>query len=101
MGAAGADHVFACEWNPAAVEALQRGLALLCKDLSGRCEVLAGDNRRTEVIDVVAGRCHRVVLGMIPTSRDSFPVAVRACGRQAACCTFTGMLRATVRQQLL
>lgn len=75
---AGAEHVFACEWNPAAIEALQRGLALLGQDLSSRCEVLAGDNRRAEVVDVVAGHCHRVVFGLIPTSRDGFQVAVRA-----------------------
>ena len=39
---AGADRVFSCEWNPDAVEALRRGLALLGEDLSDRCEVCPG-----------------------------------------------------------
>merc|ERR1712139_156447 len=75
---AGAAHVISCEWNPDAIEALQRGLALLDGNLAARCEVLAGDNRRQEVIDRVSGQCHRVMLGLIPTSRDGFPVAVAA-----------------------
>jgi tRNA wybutosine-synthesizing protein 3 len=75
---AGAERVFACEWNPDAVEALHRGLSMLPAGHAGRCEVLAGDNRRPEVVDCVAGRCHRVMLGLIPTSRDGFPVAVAA-----------------------
>ncbi len=40
----GAERVVACEWNPAAVDALQRNLALNgCAD---RCEVLQGDCRQ-------------------------------------------------------
>ncbi|CAK9025538.1 unnamed protein product [Durusdinium trenchii] len=45
--AAGAEHVFACEWNPHALEGLREGLRLL--GAPGSCEVLAGDNRRDEV----------------------------------------------------
>jgi len=75
--AAGAKHVFACEWNPDALEALRRGLELLGEG-SARCEVFAGDNRRAEVHEAVAGRCHRVILGLIPFSRDGFPAAVAA-----------------------
>lgn len=76
--AAGAERVLACEWNPHALEALRRGLQLLGEDAAGRCDVLAGDNRRPEVREAAAGRCHRVVLGLIPTSRDGFPAAVTA-----------------------
>mmetsp|Transcript_71611 Transcript_71611/g.142100 ORF Transcript_71611/g.142100 Transcript_71611/m.142100 type:complete len:782 (+) Transcript_71611:80-2425(+) len=83
--AAGAERVFACEWNPDALEALQRGLVLLGEGaadsgtcLADRCTVLAGDNRRSEVRETVAGRCHRAILGLIPFSRDGFAVAVVA-----------------------
>eukprot|EP00931_Biecheleriopsis_adriatica_P010308 TRINITY_DN111399_c0_g1_i1.p1 TRINITY_DN111399_c0_g1~~TRINITY_DN111399_c0_g1_i1.p1 ORF type:complete len:718 (-),score=150.95 TRINITY_DN111399_c0_g1_i1:22-1893(-) len=75
---AGADHIFSCEWNPDAVEGLRRGVELLGQDLAKRCEVLAGDNRRSEVQELVRGKCDRVMLGLIPTSRDGFPVAAAA-----------------------
>lgn len=39
---AGASHVHACEWNPDAVEALQRNLEL--NGVSHRCTVHHGDN---------------------------------------------------------
>eukprot|EP00913_Durusdinium_trenchii_P022542 g21174.t1 len=52
-----AEHVFACEWNPHALEGLREGLRLL--GAPGSCEVLAGDNRRDEVKTLVAGKCHR------------------------------------------
>ena len=35
-----------------------------------------GDNRRTAV--AMAGRCQRVMLGLIPSSEDSWPVACDA-----------------------
>jgi len=76
--AAGAQHVISCEWNPDAVQALQQGLKLLGSDYEERCEVLAGDNRRAEVQAAVSRRCHRVMLGLIPFSRDGFPTAVSA-----------------------
>eukprot|EP00811_Abedinium_folium_P000010 NODE_10009_length_1383_cov_3.242834.p1 GENE.NODE_10009_length_1383_cov_3.242834~~NODE_10009_length_1383_cov_3.242834.p1 ORF type:complete len:312 (-),score=115.99 NODE_10009_length_1383_cov_3.242834:290-1225(-) len=76
--AAGAACVFACEWNPDALEGLRRGLELMGGDATARCTVLEGDNRRQEVRDTVAGRCHRVLLGLIPFSRDGFPAAAVA-----------------------
>merc|ERR1712129_458490 len=39
---------------------------------------MGGDNRRMEVRSAAAGRCDRVMLGLIPTSRDGFPNAVAA-----------------------
>jgi len=76
--AGGAERVYACEWNPDAVEGLRRGLALLGEAMAARCDILEGDNRRDEVRKLVAGRCDRVLLGLIPFSRDGFPVAVAA-----------------------
>jgi len=41
---AGAAHVYACEWNPDAVESLQKNLAL--NRVQHRCTVLFGDNKQ-------------------------------------------------------
>lgn len=64
--------VYACEWNPHAVEALRRNLeANLVAD---RCVLLEGDNR----ITAPKGVADRVCLGLIPTSEGSWVTAVRA-----------------------
>merc|ERR1711972_236626 len=76
--AAGAAHVYACEWNPFAVEAVRRGLKLLGPEAEGRCTLLSGDNRREEVKAATSGKCDRVMLGLIPDSRGGFPNAVAA-----------------------
>ena len=41
---AGAGFVYACEWNPDAVQALKKNLAL--NRVAERCCVLQGDNRQ-------------------------------------------------------
>lgn len=64
--------VYACEWNPNAVEALQRNLQ--ANFVSDRCVVLEGDNR----ITAPKGVADRVCLGLIPTSEGSWVSAVRA-----------------------
>ncbi|XP_030622557.1 tRNA wybutosine-synthesizing protein 2 homolog [Chanos chanos] len=66
---AGAAHVHACEWNPDAVAALQRNLHL--NGVSDRCTVHQGDNRQLTLQDVA----DRVNLGLIPSSKDGWPVA--------------------------
>ncbi|XP_074307515.1 tRNA wybutosine-synthesizing protein 2/3/4-like [Silene latifolia] len=64
--------VYACEWNPHAVEALRHNLeANLASD---RCIVLEGDNRLT----APKGVANRVCLGLLPSSEGSWVVAVRA-----------------------
>jgi len=68
-----ADHVYACEWNPAAVEALRDNLRINNIDPS-RCTILEGDNRETcpkNVADFVN-------LGLIPSSKISYRTAVEA-----------------------
>lgn len=69
---AGAERVYACEWNPHAVEGLRSGLEL--NGVSHRCTVVEGDNR------VVApqGVADRVLMGLIPTSEGSWEAGVRA-----------------------
>ncbi|XP_013859826.1 tRNA wybutosine-synthesizing protein 2 homolog, partial [Austrofundulus limnaeus] len=66
-----AAHVHACEWNPAAVAALQRNLE--ANGVSDRCTVHPGDNRQLQLV----GIADRVNLGLIPTSEDGWPVACR------------------------
>ncbi|XP_053129871.1 tRNA wybutosine-synthesizing protein 2 homolog isoform X2 [Hemicordylus capensis] len=66
---AGAAFVHACEWNPHAVEALQKNVQR--NGLQHRCHVHPGDNRKLELRDVA----DRVNLGLIPTSEEGWPVA--------------------------
>ncbi|KAK4353608.1 hypothetical protein RND71_025802 [Anisodus tanguticus] len=64
--------VYACEWNPHAVEALRRNLEVNL--VADRCVLLEGDNRNT----APKGVADRVCLGLIPTSEGSWVTAVRA-----------------------
>ncbi|KAG2492262.1 hypothetical protein HYH03_009502 [Edaphochlamys debaryana] len=76
----GVDKVYACEWNPHALEALRRNLAQPgLGDRSGapvgeRCEVREGDCRTT----APQGVADRVLLGLLPSSRGGWEAAVRA-----------------------
>ncbi|XP_021719707.1 tRNA wybutosine-synthesizing protein 2/3/4-like [Chenopodium quinoa] len=64
--------VYACEWNPHAVEALHHNLQVNL--VSDRCIVLEGDNRLT----APKGVANRVCLGLLPSSEGSWVTAVRA-----------------------
>ncbi|KAF2304683.1 hypothetical protein GH714_037467 [Hevea brasiliensis] len=69
---AGAKLVYACEWNPHAVEALKRNLE--ANSVSDRSVVLEGDNRMI----APRGVANRVCLGLLPSSEGSWVTAVRA-----------------------
>ncbi|GIM07394.1 hypothetical protein Vretimale_11539 [Volvox reticuliferus] len=98
---AGVAKVYACEWNPHALEALRRNLqqpplpaaaaalsaalsatgvaakaaaAAAAAPVSSRCEVLAGDCR----LGAPVGVADRVLLGLLPSSRGGWEVAIRA-----------------------
>ncbi|XP_021766875.1 tRNA wybutosine-synthesizing protein 2/3/4-like [Chenopodium quinoa] len=64
--------VYACEWNPHAVEALHHNLQ--ANLVSDRCIVLEGDNRLT----APKGVANRVCLGLLPSSEGSWVTAIRA-----------------------
>ncbi|CAO2842541.1 unnamed protein product [Amaranthus hypochondriacus] len=64
--------VYACEWNPHAIEALHHNLQVNL--VSDRCIVLEGDNRLTSP----KGVADRVSLGLLPSSEGSWVTAVRA-----------------------
>lgn len=68
-----AKHVFACEWNPTAVEALRRNLILNGVNDS-KYTILEGDNR----IVAPSNIADRVNLGLIPTADISYKTAVFA-----------------------
>jgi len=67
-----AQHVYACEWNPDSVQALEKNLR--AARVENRCTVLSGDNREVCPVDVA----DRVNLGLIPSSRMSWKTAVKA-----------------------
>ncbi|XP_073302824.1 tRNA wybutosine-synthesizing protein 2/3/4 [Primulina huaijiensis] len=69
---ANAKMVYACEWNPHAIEALHRNL--LANSVADRCVVLEGDNRVT----APKGVADRVCLGLLPSSECSWVTAVEA-----------------------
>ncbi|CAN8246270.1 unnamed protein product [Cochlearia groenlandica] len=64
--------VYACEWNPLAIEALRHNVEANC--VSDRCVILEGDNR----ITAPKGVADRVNLGLIPTSEGSWVTAIQA-----------------------
>lgn len=60
-----AKHLYACEWNPDAIEAFKSSL-LLNKIEPSRCTVIEGDNRSNRPTDVA----QRVILGILPSSLE-------------------------------
>ncbi|XP_051125292.1 tRNA wybutosine-synthesizing protein 2/3/4 isoform X2 [Andrographis paniculata] len=68
---ANAKKVYACEWNPHAIEALHHNLQT--NSVADRCLVLEGDNRVT----APKGVADRVCLGLLPSSECSWVTAVR------------------------
>ncbi|XP_030511426.1 tRNA wybutosine-synthesizing protein 2/3/4 isoform X2 [Rhodamnia argentea] len=64
--------VYACEWNPHAIEALRQNLQ--ANSVDDRCVILEGDNR----ITAPKGVADRVCLGLLPSSEGSWVTAIRA-----------------------
>eukprot|EP01147_Barroeca_monosierra_P003674 gene3674-8338_t len=71
-----AQKVYACEWNPTAVEMLKHNLA--ANHVIDRCEIFTGDNRTFPL----KGIADRINLGLIPTSRASWNVAVNTLNKE-------------------
>ena len=77
---AGAKHVHACEWSEDAVHALNHNLE--ANNVAERCTVRLGDNRVSlaeggSASDAL-GSCDRVMLGLIPSSKEGWPLALAA-----------------------
>lgn len=60
-----AKHLYACEWNPDAIEAFKKSLVINKVDTS-RCTIIEGDNRANRPTDVA----QRVILGILPSCLD-------------------------------
>lgn len=72
---AGARRVIACDLNPHSREALTRNVQLngVSPD---RIQILCGNNE--QLVQHHRGKCDRVMLGLIPTSRQGWQLAVHA-----------------------
>jgi tRNA wybutosine-synthesizing protein 3 len=70
---AGVAHVHACEMNPDSITALRTGLEL--NGVAEQCTIHEGDNQETA--PALAGIADRVLLGLLPSSEASWPLAVR------------------------
>lgn len=66
-----AKHLYACEWNPDAIEALKKNLILNKVD-SSRYTVIEGDNRSNRPTDVA----QRVILGILPSCLEYMKTAL-------------------------
>ena len=77
---AGAAHVHACEWSEDAVFALNHNL--VANGVNDTCTVHAGDNQISLNVGgsavSVNGTCDRVILGLLPSSEDGWPLALSA-----------------------
>lgn len=67
-----AKHVYCCEWNPHAVEALKQNAKL--NHVEKKMTILFGDNRVVCPVNVA----QHVNMGLIPSSLDSLSTACRA-----------------------
>eukprot|EP00798_Chlamydomonas_sp_ICE-L_P031886 gene31886-6189_t len=63
---------YACEWNPNAIEALRRNLAV--NGVDHKCEVLPGDSN----LNAPKSVADRVLLGLLPSSEGGWAAAVAA-----------------------
>lgn len=73
----GVKHLYALEWNPNSIYALKHNLA--ANGVSpDRYTILFGDNRVTSVEHQLVDVADRISLGLLPTSTDGWPLAVRA-----------------------
>ena len=77
---AGAAHVHACEWSDDAVFALNHNL--VANGVNDICTVHTGDNQISLNVGgsavAVNGTCDRVILGLLPSSEDGWPLALSA-----------------------
>jgi hypothetical protein len=73
---AGAAFVHACDWNADAIACLRLNLAANGIDKT-RALVYPGDNTGILTFPGLPGSANRIMLGLIPTSSLSWPVAVR------------------------
>ena len=69
---AGVSYVHACEMNPDSIEGLTKGLT--ANKVADRCRIIQGDNQETA--PRLKGVADRVLLGLLPSSKEAWPLAV-------------------------
>ena len=69
---AGVSKVHACEMNPHSIDALTKGL--IANMVGDRCLIHRGDNQETA--PMLKDCADRVVLGLLPSSKKAWPLAV-------------------------
>mmetsp|Transcript_12408 Transcript_12408/g.34419 ORF Transcript_12408/g.34419 Transcript_12408/m.34419 type:complete len:499 (-) Transcript_12408:2257-3753(-) len=75
-----AKHVYACEWNIHAVEALRYNLAQ--NGVANCASVFHGDSRTAVALHGLENKVNRVSLGLLPSSEGGWESAVRALRRK-------------------
>lgn len=78
---AGAAFIHACEWSEDAIFALNHNLE--SNGVAEKCEIYAGDNQNLLTSGggraaAAIGVCDRVILGLLPTSEQGWPLAIAA-----------------------
>ena len=71
-----AAHVHACEWNPNSIIALNHN-KVANRVSPSRCTVYAADNKTTVESGVLDGIAQVVSLGLLPSSKQGWPLAAR------------------------
>ena len=66
------NHVYSCEWNNNAINALKFNLK--SNNVEEKCSIIEGDNRVTT--KELVGVADRVLLGLLPTAEDSYHIAL-------------------------
>ena len=70
-------HLYACEWNPDSVFSLQHN-SITANVPDTQYTIIPGDNRITSVAKSLINLADRNLLGLLPSSTQGWPLAVRA-----------------------
>jgi tRNA wybutosine-synthesizing protein 3 len=68
------NHIHSCEWNKEASDSLNHNLVK--NNVKDRCSVYIGDNKITIPSSSVIGNMDRVFLGLLPSSKEGWPLAL-------------------------
>lgn len=66
-------HVYSCEWNNNAINALRFNLEN--NDVTNKCTIVEGDNRLTT--DKLENIADRILLGLLPSAEKSYDIALK------------------------
>jgi tRNA wybutosine-synthesizing protein 3 len=90
-------HVYSCEWNTNAINALRFNLEN--NNVYRKCTILEGDNRETT--DELWNKADRVLLGLLPTAEDSYNVALKCMKEKGGVLHIHGLAPSNNHQEFL